>query len=303
MSLKAAIEQRDTAVQAANHRNAAVMATLPADPERGSYHWWARLARQNTGSHFLDSGAYYGYGYEQPVLPESVLSYLSVYKGEADGARINTIAWLAEATDASDPTAVAMEKVLYHIVENWPKRKGESWFSRLDGFRYDLAEFLSDPAPDVVTLEELELLNDVADSFVVHHDNTYNHDTDLDQDIGFFLFSTGCDVYDDTWAAIMIHTGCDIRGGYARPAFAKIDPDRFYCYLLPYYCLNCKAEWGDCYDFADAWGATRGDDLDCVAHLGGQPIAEGETRDADTAEVTLTCPACRAQSVVLGLLW
>jgi len=50
--------------------NEALMETLPDDPPRGSYYWWVKLCRQNTGTHFLDSGMAYGYRYNSPYKPE-----------------------------------------------------------------------------------------------------------------------------------------------------------------------------------------------------------------------------------------
>jgi hypothetical protein len=51
----------------ARNNNELVLATLPERPQRGTFEWWARLARQNTGRSLCDSGCAYGYNYEQPV--------------------------------------------------------------------------------------------------------------------------------------------------------------------------------------------------------------------------------------------
>ena len=89
-----------------NALNAAVLESLPENPERGSYHWWARLCRQNTGQHFLDSGIAYGYTYTAPVRDEDAdpIGY-HFYDGKLDYPSINLPHFLANTLEADDPYA------------------------------------------------------------------------------------------------------------------------------------------------------------------------------------------------------
>lgn len=90
-----------------------VKQSLPENPERGSYYWWARLCRQYTGAHFLDSGGAYGYGYQRGVIPEDgPHMWLNIYDGKPEYWSINTVAWLNTMLDADNEIALAMEKVL-----------------------------------------------------------------------------------------------------------------------------------------------------------------------------------------------
>jgi len=104
----------------------AVIASIPEKPKRGSYYWWARIARENTGSSLCDSGGAYGYQYMRGVPPEdgSHLDY-ELWNGKIQGVRINTIKFLETMFDANDEIAEALEKVMYWVGiwlyprENW----------------------------------------------------------------------------------------------------------------------------------------------------------------------------------------
>ncbi len=87
--------------------------SLPENPERGSYYWWARIAREYTGAHFLDSGSAYGYQYQKGILPkDGPHMFLEVYDGKPEYFAINTVAWLSVMLDAAHETAIALENVL-----------------------------------------------------------------------------------------------------------------------------------------------------------------------------------------------
>jgi len=93
----------------------AVLASIPEDPERGSYYWWARICREFTGTHFLDSGIMFGYQFQRPVKPEFASQmYLTMHDGKPEGVTINLIKWLRAMFDATDEVAIAIEDVL-----NW----------------------------------------------------------------------------------------------------------------------------------------------------------------------------------------
>jgi hypothetical protein len=92
---------------------ARVATTLPENPARGSYYWWAKICRQYTGAHFLDSGGAYGYQYQKGVVPEDGSHMrLTIYNGKPEYWNISLPMWLTTMLDASDPIAVAIENVL-----------------------------------------------------------------------------------------------------------------------------------------------------------------------------------------------
>ena len=92
-----------------------VASTLPENPERGSYYWWAKLCRQYTGAHFLDSGCAFGYQYQCGVLPEDgPHEFVDFYRGKPQYFSMNLIKFLNTHFDANTEMAIAIEKVL-----NW----------------------------------------------------------------------------------------------------------------------------------------------------------------------------------------
>lgn len=281
---------------AVDQAHAAIASALPADPPRGSYDWWTKFARENTGQSLCDSGIAYGYTYNRAVMPADVLSYARLYKGQLDGFSINTVAWLVEATDANDPAAIALEKAFHYLAET-PDYRRKSWFSVLAEFVPWLLRFLEAPAPDVLSAAEVELLRTEIDSRCsLSGDHTCNHDVGLDQDFSYEVFSLERDIYADSLAVISLHTGCDIRGGYARPAFVRIDPDRFYAYCLDFYCQECEMTWEDHYDLARSFGDGR----KLTIRVADQPVPSDASGWRRADDVTLSCPRCGNIAVVTG---
>lgn len=175
-----------------------------------------QMARENTGSHFLDSGLAYGYHYERPI-PARELSVFLYF--EDDGSitdfdvSISTPHFLARWLD-EDEVSEAMEREFQAFLDSEEHRE-HPWLQCME-------EFADEKGLDV--------------SLVV---NTYNSDADLDQVFQFVLF------YEDGDAYVLLHThnGCDVRGGYSRPhVFRVIDEDCFLDWEVHYDCLRCKDE-------------------------------------------------------------
>jgi hypothetical protein len=88
--------------------------------------------------------------------------------------------------------------------------------------------------------------------------NTYNEDTELDQDFWW----AAPDFYSD-FAMICTHNGCDARGGYSRPVVvAPYDglADALCSLRLDYYCARCQTgtEGGGSYQAdEDGWKLRR----------------------------------------------
>jgi hypothetical protein len=153
--------------------------------------------RENTGSHFLDSGGASGRHWQQPAPARArCVSTDLPDLTEVDclcGPSINLTAWLAECiTEAEDFGASFHE---------WAAEREGSWFELvsawMEGQGYTQAA----------------------------GDNTYNSQNDFSQDFVYEVWQrpeSGSEwLYDDDAIVVMfIHTGADIRGGYGRPLFS-----------------------------------------------------------------------------------
>ena len=211
------------------------------EPPRGSYQWWALIARENTGSSICDSGTIYGYKYSRPAPPEGAGEWLEVSQCMPESITMSTIGHLTNTTDASDGHAEAYEQLL-HWYGNYVD-PSSGWYSTLSEFLEggfimgvvndgeDL-DFVFGYIDDDVSEDEAQIefpycdyaLLRGTDGFEIHHsDNTYNTENNLDQDFQYSAFS-------DDWceyAFIQTHNGCDARGGYSTPMCASIE-DEFY---------------------------------------------------------------------------
>ena len=149
--------------------------------------------RENTGSHFLDSGGAYGRHHENPPIdkngPELVWSEY--------GVTIDTAHFLDSHLEID-----------IDIQEKW-----EKW----DNGRSDLSFFESG---DKFMAEKM--------GYTCHaRDNVCNGENDLSQ-VYVWEVWTDCETESD-WiypkgdciTVIYIHTGCDVRGGYGRPLFCR----------------------------------------------------------------------------------
>ena len=92
--------------------------------------------------------------------------------------------------------------------------------------------------------------SDALDLSIGRGDLTYNHENDLSQDFQYELIGVGRDIYDEAYAIIQVHTGCDIRGGYAAPVVAAIDVDRFFSWQVDMWCQECDETFYDGYSYS-----------------------------------------------------
>ena len=150
----------------------------------------AKYSRQNTGRHFLDSGDHYGRIYDAPVMSERVMW------NKWGELAISVTHMLAEFAEVHP-----IHKQFYQ----WDKRQAENlpWFEGADRFMrergYECAA----------------------------RDNTYNAQTDLDQNFVWEIWvpegegSLDWFYADDAIVALYLHTGCDVRGGYSSPLFVQ----------------------------------------------------------------------------------
>ena len=160
--------------------------------------FFAKLCRQNTGSHICDSGMAYGYHYEKP-LPKIPVS-LSVYKNEIS-ATISTPHFLS---DAYRYLRSETQKFI-----RFAKTQDHGWLGCLDAYAEKLG----------LKIETI---------------NTYNEDNDLDQTLQIsFLYSN--DISDPELIFIQSHNGCDVRGGYTQPVCVEPIGDIVWSFVASFY--------------------------------------------------------------------
>lgn len=160
------------------------------------------FTRQNTGSHMLDSGGTYGRIWQSPAPV-----------GRFTVARDGTVALTLTGLLAEHATVVSeVQETLEAALEA----------------DEDLTWFEAGP----LVMERLGFQH-------VTRNNTCNSENDLDQNFVYEVWvpeaQTGCLsspdwLYnDDAVVLVYAHTGCDVRGGYARPIAVRFDGE----YALP----------------------------------------------------------------------
>ena len=156
------------------------------------------FTRQNTGKHFLDSGDAYGRIWQSPA-PGDLFSVAR--DGEVSltltGLLAQHATMVVEVQEALDAALAADERL--------------TWF---------------DAGPQVMESLGYEQ---------AARDNTYNGESDMDQVFVWEVWQHEGSrdrewIYDDEAIVLVYaHTGCDVRGGYARPIAVRFDGE----YALP----------------------------------------------------------------------
>lgn len=153
----------------------------------------------NTGSHMLDSGGAYGRHHERNrALATAGKTYLDL-----EPATVNFGSGWIEYTRQVCP-----------------------WLEEQCDYREDLqTEFdafaTNDENKDETRLECLRLWLESKDVEAKWSENTYNRDCCISQVIQYTIF----ELEDEnvTIAAVCLHQGCDVRGGYSKPFFFEVD--------------------------------------------------------------------------------
>ncbi len=183
------------------------------------------MMRENTGRHILDSGGTYGRHWErnQEKTDEDLMNYfnLSLYENKDDnrisfdGLTISVFKYLDAALEFDE----ALNKSLYDFIETDDPNQDKSWFQNVEDW-----------------LEQFSHSN---------QEYTYNYENCLSQDVVMWQFDPDYTAEEDnsgfTYAVIMIHNGCDARGGFTAPKVFKLNDDySLYNYdNVMIYCPNC----------------------------------------------------------------
>lgn len=217
------------------------MATDKADL-RADTLTYAALCREDTGAHMCDSGGAYGRIYDRPPVEEGLAQLISCWGSKGGPPTMSTAAYLSE-----------MFPIDHGLQGQWEE---------FDGAHDDLNWF-----------ESAEEFMESRGYVRLAKDNTYNGESDLDQCFvwsvwakpdpdkhGWGEAADGVWSYDREWwylddlvTVIHVHTGCDVRGGYSRPAFnTRSDWESVLCDGF------CFGYWAECGTDTDGEGLDRG---------------------------------------------
>ena len=206
------------------------MATDKADL-RADTLTYAALCREDTGAHMCDSGGAYGRIYDRPPVEEGLAQLISCWGSKGEPPTMSTAAYLSE-----------MFPIDHGLQGQWEE---------FDGAHEDLNWF-----------ESAEEFMKSRGYVRLAKDNTYNGESDLDQCFVWSVWAKpdpdkhgwgeavdGVWLYDREWwylddlvTVIHVHTGCDVRGGYSRPAFnTRSDWEGVLCHG---FCFGYRAESG-----------------------------------------------------------
>lgn len=158
---------------------------------------------ENTGTHFLDSGAAYGRHWErnQDGSYKNCDSIsLTVYNNHFT-ATISTYHYLNRLVEPAPEL-----RALFSKMTNL--RPNDSWYELMDDFPVFAEE-----------QEGIEVHGPHTGEIPVSPMNTYNWESLLSQEIQFLPMRLVGEEFDENrvYLLLQLHNGCDIRGGYTRP--------------------------------------------------------------------------------------
>lgn len=171
------------------------------------------MLAENTGRHMLDSGGAYGRNWEKnqsKVLadfqnqPEASIEFHVDNDGTASvwGCTLNIFHFLNERLDF----AVDLDSTFQEFAA-LPENEKESW--------HELARMFPGYLKGRGQGCEFEFCR-----------NTYNGEDALSQVIEYTQFR----LEDETYIALLIHGGCDVRGGYTKPRIFHVPEEGSYLY-------------------------------------------------------------------------
>lgn len=182
-----------------------------------------QMLKENTVTHFLDSGDYYGRHWQRNKnrdFPNEPICDIEVFPQTNEILISYNIYHFLNNFLERDSNCVKWEKLFYRFASR-PENEDRSWFDLID-------EFIE------------------TNSFTLHgRHNTYNDETILSQNFQYYSFSPDGDEY-NMYIFLQIHGGCDARGGYTKPRIFRVtDRDSFYSAMsyCDAYCVNCHHNW------------------------------------------------------------
>lgn len=195
----------------------------------------AGMLKENTGQHFLDSGGAYGRNYERNQLitfENTPRVYLEITKYGIEYTR--SLYWFLSDNLEYSPkltnsfNSFAAKKCdkydsWYECLNKWFDWKIKTGFIVKTGIH---GEGNTPVKADDIMCE-----------------NIYNGENNLSQIFQYWLFQ---DDYNTDYIALMVHGGCDVRGGYTSPKFFELRKDSFFMVADGYIrCENNHAWYTD----------------------------------------------------------
>jgi len=187
----------------------------------------ASMLKENTGTHFLDSGGAYGRHWQSNQTKDFSKEPACQVTADEYGIEIdfNVYHYLTAYLD-HDEVCQHLESKLDKFAE-LPENADKCW---------------------------LELMEDFADQFTSYGTtNTYNYDNLLSQVLQYTMFSLTDDEY-DVYILLQIHGGCDVRGGYTKPRIFRVTE-------RDYFIIAQSDVWARCDKCNHSW-----DSDDCGYH-------------------------------------
>lgn len=154
----------------------------------------AAMFSENTGAHFLDSGGAYGRHWERNQ-GKTTRDFLNAPRVTIDGD------YLARDSFHFLNDCISYDEVMDAAFQAYLDKSEEHYLTDMEQF------------PITLGVEERDI-NTI---------NTYNHDTALSQTLQFTYWQLG----GQTYLALQVHGGCDVRGGYTRPRIFTGDWEQF----------------------------------------------------------------------------
>ena len=201
-----------------------------------------KMLKENTGSHFLDSGGAYGRHWEKNQKrnfdkePETILSGNSDYIE----VTLNLYHWLNAKVEFNPE----WDKK-FHVWARKPANKEENWFTLMQEY----PEYLKSLGYEI---------GGIYGNGEPFSDNSYNHENMLSQEIQFTYFTVSGDgpcgsFYTEEVILLQIHNGCDVRGGYTKPrAFQCTDEMSIFNFArATIACTNSKDENQVMFNFSE----------------------------------------------------
>lgn len=165
------------------------------------------MLTENTGRHMLDSG-----GEDNRSWQRNQVKSLQDFKNEA---RTNFDVRYYEATLS----------VFHHLTEK---------LTYSPEYTEALNEYME--GSDAYLLELVETFASHMGWRVIFSENSYNRDSLLSQVIQYTVYDTGSELL----AALQIHGGADVRGGYTRPRIFSIESE--YDLVMEWAAIYCTGE-------------------------------------------------------------
>lgn len=180
-------------------------------------HVLASMLRENTGTHMLDSGGYYGRHWQQnqgrddsafeKQPHQKIEAYVSNGQLDVCYSR-NLYHFLKEALDFD----ARMQRIFEHYCRITDEENRESWHTLKNEFPFWLRKKLA---------KKNKLVTGIYGDGDPCVTNTYNYDSSLDQVIEYSYFEihdkTHRHYCENAYVVLQIHGGCDVRGGYTAP--------------------------------------------------------------------------------------